>query len=102
MARSSYDYHFNGIKTVTKVEECTVVKWTYRFTTNDKGVTVNRVPSDNPLWSHGFYNDTYSISEQKWIPIANAGPLEYFENLAAAFATMTRTPDFYDGLHDDE
>jgi hypothetical protein len=101
MPRSSYDYNFLGMKTITKVEECTVIKWTYRFTTNEKGVTVNRVPADNPLWSHGFYNDAYCIEEKKWIAMANSGFPEYFTDLGRAIEAVTRDKSFYDGINDE-
>lgn len=101
MPRSSYDYNFHGMKTITKVEECTVIKWTYRFTTGPEGVNVNRVPSDNPLWSHGFINEAYSIEEKAWISIMNSGLREYFTDLGKAIETITRHKSFYDGINDE-
>lgn len=98
--KSIYDFNFNKMKTIAETRECETGNWIYRFDISDKGVAVNRVPVANPLWSHGHYNEAYSISENQFIPIIRSGLREYFPHISNALGAMSKAPGFYDGIDD--
>lgn len=80
---------FFDMRTIEKVHESSYDGHDYRFSESEKGVSVRRVPSNNPLWSHGLVSEVYDLDEKKFRESAIAGQNLMFKSLIQADDTIS-------------
>ncbi len=64
--------------------EMTVNGYVYRFNQTEKGVKIQRTPTDPVLWLDMSRTEAYSIFEKRFVNLLNCGFNEYFTTLDEA------------------
>lgn len=80
-----------SLRIVQQVSECTWAGYVYRFWQDSTGVTVSRVPEDQPYWHHGVIKEIYCQVYSKFVPTIKASQAQKFSSVAEALQKIGLT-----------